>query len=162
MNDKIKIILIGRSMCGKTTMTQFLTNEEIKYHKTQTVQIVNHNMIDTPGEYIERRYFRGALMVTSADADVIVLVQAANEGGTMFPPAYAANYAKPCIGVVTKADLAQSEEDIENAKAFLRLAGAKDIFVTSSYDGTGFEGFIEWLDRYEEEKEKKEAAKKKK
>ncbi len=56
-------------------------------------------MIDTPGEYLERRYFRGALMVTAADADTIVLVQDATEKGSMFPPAYSSMFAKPCVGL---------------------------------------------------------------
>ena len=43
-----KIILIGRSGVGKTTLTQALKNEKIEYHKTQ---YVNHFdvIIDTPG-----------------------------------------------------------------------------------------------------------------
>ncbi|MCI6174914.1 MAG: EutP/PduV family microcompartment system protein, partial [Clostridiales bacterium] len=56
-----RIILIGRSTAGKTTLCQRLNHEELNYCKTQTVQIINRNMIDTPGEYLERRGFRGAL-----------------------------------------------------------------------------------------------------
>ena len=66
---KKRIILIGRSTAGKTTLCQRINNEELRYYKTQTVQVINQNMIDTPGEYLERRGFRGALVVTSADAD---------------------------------------------------------------------------------------------
>ena len=93
-------------------------------------------MIDTPGEYMERRGFWGALMVTSADADVVVLVQDATENGTMFPPAYSSMFAKPIVGVVTKKDLA-TEEQVENAKKYLRLAGAKEIFAASGVTGEG-------------------------
>ena len=46
---KRRIILIGRSAAGKTTLCQRINHEELKYHKTQTVQILNQNMIDTPG-----------------------------------------------------------------------------------------------------------------
>ena len=107
MEEKRKrIILIGRSTAGKTTLCQRINHEDLAYHKTQTVQIVNQTMIDTPGEYLERRYFRGALMVTATDADIIVLVQDATENGTMFPPAYNTQFAKPTLGVVTKSDLA--------------------------------------------------------
>ena len=95
MEEKRKrIILIGRSTAGKTTLCQRINHEDLAYHKTQTVQIVNQTMIDTPGEYLERRYFRGALMVTATDADFIVLVQDATENGTMFPPAYNTQFAK--------------------------------------------------------------------
>ena len=59
---KKRIILIGRSGCGKTTLCQYLNHEAIRYHKTQTIQIINNTMIDTPGEYLERTNLRGALM----------------------------------------------------------------------------------------------------
>ena len=52
---KKRIILIGRSTAGKTTLCQRINNEELRYYKTQTVQVINQNMIDTPGEYLERR-----------------------------------------------------------------------------------------------------------
>lgn len=144
MERKKRIILIGRSAAGKTTLCQAINHEDLKYHKTQTVQVVNQNMIDTPGEYLERTYMRGALMVTSTDADLIVLVQDATENGTMFPPAYTSMFAKPTIGVVTKSDLATARQ-IEDAKQYLVMAGAGRLFVTSSVDGSGISGLLEHL-----------------
>lgn len=141
-----KVILIGRSMAGKTTLCQYINHEDLNYHKTQTVQLLGGNMIDTPGEYLERGYLRGALTVTAVDADIIILVQQANEEGTMFPPGYASTYAKPCIGIVTKSDLG-SEKQVENAIKYLKLAGAGEVFVTSSYEGSGFEELMEYFDR---------------
>ena len=49
-----KIILIGRSECGKTTLTQALKGEKIHYHKTQYVNRFDV-IIDTPGEYIQTK-----------------------------------------------------------------------------------------------------------
>lgn len=145
MEKKKRIILIGRSAAGKTSLCQRISNEELKYHKTQTVHVVNQSMIDTPGEYLERRYFRGALVVSATDADVIVLVQDATEGGSMFPPAYSSTFAKPCVGVVTKQDLATPQQ-VENAKKYLKAAGAGEIFVVSSVTGEGVEALVERLD----------------
>ena len=139
-----RIILIGRSTAGKTTLCQRINHEDLAYHKTQTVQIVNQTMIDTPGEYLERRYFRGALMVTATDADIIVLVQDATENGTMFPPAYNTQFAKPTLGVVTKSDLATPKQ-VETAKKFLQMAGANKIFVTSSVSGEGVDELLKFL-----------------
>ena len=62
----------------------------------------------------------------------------------MFPPGYSSTFAKPCIGVVTKADLAE-EKQIEDAKKYLQNAGAREIVVTSSFAGTGFEELMEFL-----------------
>lgn len=137
-NRKKRVMLIGNTGAGKTTLTQFLSKQELKYSKTQTVQIVNENIIDTPGEYLAYSYFRGTMMVTACDADIIIFVQDASAATTMFPPAYSSLFGKPALGVVTKADLA-TEEQIEKAKKYLLMAGASKIFVTSSYEGSGFE-----------------------
>ena len=142
---KKRIILIGRSTAGKTTLCQRINNEELRYYKTQTVQVINQNMIDTPGEYLERRGFRGALVVTSADADIILMVQDATEGGTMFPPLFCSMFSgKPCVGIVTKADLA-SEEQIQRAKQYLKDAGAGELYVTSAVTGDGVNKLVEDL-----------------
>lgn len=145
MERKKRIILIGRSAAGKTTLCQRINNEELKYRKTQTVQVINQSMIDTPGEYLERRYFRGALMVTATDADIIVLVQDATENGSMFPPAYSSMFAKPAVGVVTKQDLA-TEQQVAHAKQYLKAAGAGELFVVSSVTGEGVEALVKHLD----------------
>lgn len=137
-NEKkpLRMILIGHTYAGKTTLCQYINHESLRYYKTQTVQVINNTLIDTPGEYIERTYMRGALMVTSTDADLIALVQCATDQDTIFPPAYSSLYAKPCIGIITKADAAD-EAQIARAHEYLRLAGAREIFVTSTYTGQG-------------------------
>ena len=47
-----KLVLMGRSEAGKTTLTQALKGEEIRYYKTQYVQYYE-SFIDTPGEYAQ-------------------------------------------------------------------------------------------------------------
>lgn len=149
-DKKKRIILIGRSMAGKTTLCQYISHQDLKYHKTQTVQLLNDNLIDTPGEYLERNYLRGALTVTAVDADIIALVQQADEAGTMFPPGYSSTFGKPCVGIVTKSDLA-SPEQIEQAKSYLVLSGAQKVFVTSSYEGSGFDDVLRYFETDESE-----------
>lgn len=144
-----RIILIGRSAAGKTTLCQRMNHEELRYCKTQTIEVVRETMIDTPGEYLQRMNFRGALLVTAADVDIIVMVQAATDTMNWFPPAYNTQFAKPAVGVVTKADLA-ADEEVERAKEYLRAAGAEKIFVTSSVDGRGVDELLEYLE-YEKE-----------
>ena len=138
-----KIILIGRSECGKTTLTQALRGETVTYHKTQYVNRFDV-IIDTPGEYLQRRYFRGALMVTSVEADIILFVQDATEDTTWFPPSYNTQFGKPALGIVTKADIATPEQ-IETAKHFLTVAGASKLFVTSSVSGEGVDELLKYL-----------------
>lgn len=143
-NGPKRVILIGRSTAGKTTMCQYIAQEDLHYHKTQTVQVIQDTLIDTPGEYLESRRFRGSLTTTAADADMVVLVQDATESGTMFWPAYTSMFAKPAIGVVTKSDIA-TEKQIETAKKYLLMAGAGKLFVTSSMTGAGFDELLEYL-----------------
>lgn len=147
MDHKKIIILIGRSSAGKTTFCQYMNKEDMIYHKTQTIQIINGNIIDTPGEYLERGRMRGALTVASVDADIILLVQDATENGTMFPPAYAASFAKPSIGLVTKEDIA-TKEQVADAVHFLEMAGVDKVFVISSTKGTGFGELFEYLNSF--------------
>ena len=48
-----KIILMGRSECGKTTLTQAMRGERINYHKTQYIN--NYDIIiDTNGNLLDR------------------------------------------------------------------------------------------------------------
>lgn len=141
---KQRMMLIGRSAAGKTTLCQCINHEDLRYHKTQTVQIINKNMIDTPGEYLERFNMRGALIVTSTDADIIVLVQDATESGTMFPPYFNTMFTKPIVGVVTKCDIA-TQTQMEQAGKYLDAAGAKEIYYVSSVTGQGVDRLVERL-----------------
>ncbi len=140
-----KVMLIGRSGAGKTTICQFLNNQELRYHKTQNVQIVGQNMIDTPGEYTERRFRYGSLQVTSTDAEIVVFVKDATETGSMFAPGFASMFGKPSVGIISKKDLA-NEEMIEKARIFLRQAGVTESFAVSAITGEGFEQMISYIE----------------
>lgn len=132
-----KTMLIGRTSCGKTTLIQKLMNEEVKYKKTQSV-IYKSKIIDTPGEYVENKMFYKSLLVLSADAKIIVLVQSAVDGATLFPPKFSTMFSKKeIIGVITKTDLENA--NIERSKRFLLEAGATEIFTIGLNDEKGLE-----------------------
>lgn len=140
-----RVIFIGSVGSGKTTISQVLSNQELAYKKTQMVEIVDSKIIDTPGEYLDRVQMRGALMITSADVDVICLIQSAVDEKTMIPPGYAGSFAKPVIGIVTKKDIAEKEQ-IDLAINKLKNAGAERCFVVSSYSKEGMEELIAYLE----------------
>ena len=98
-----KIILMGRSECGKTTLRQALKGDTLHYHKTQ---YVNHFdvVIDTPGEYAETNRLGYALALYSYEADVVGLVINAEEPYSLFPPNIVAQSMRPVIGIVTQID----------------------------------------------------------
>lgn len=137
-----KLILIGRSEAGKSTLIQKLRKEEIHYHKTQYVDYTE-SIIDTPGEYIEDRQFGGALALYSCEADVIGLLMSATEPFSLFPPNLVGMATRPVVGIVTKCD--HKDAVPERAKGWLELCGCKKIFFTSSYNNEGIDEILSFL-----------------
>lgn len=137
-----KIILMGRSECGKTTLTQALRGETITYRKTQ---YVNHFdvVIDTPGEYAENRMLSRALALFSYEADIVGLLLSATEPYSLYGPNITACATREVIGIVTKTDCPDADPD--RAERWLRLAGCKKIFRTSSVTGEGISDILEYL-----------------
>lgn len=133
-----KIMLVGRTGAGKTTFCQALYGEELHYQKTQAVEII-HSAIDTPGEYLENRRLYRALIVTAAEADLMVLLQDCTDEQCWFAPEFAGMFGKPAIGLVTKTDLAESEQALRSAEEKLVLAGCQKIFRVSSKEQTGMD-----------------------
>lgn len=138
-----KIILIGKSGSGKTTLTRKLMNEALDYKKTQSIEYCN-NIIDTPGEYLENRSYYKALLVTSLDADAILLLQDVCDSECYFPPGYAHMFNKPTIGVITKIDM--NSQNPEAAIRCLLNAGVEKIYKISAYTGEGLEDLIKYLE----------------
>lgn len=139
-----KIILMGRSECGKTTLLQAIHKEEIRYHKTQEI-IHYDDAIDTPGEYIDQSGLWRACITAACDADIIVLAHDAGNAMGRLPVAFNMTFAKPTIGVITKID-GKTEAQIEVARNFLKLSGAHPILETSAYTGQGIDELVELIE----------------
>lgn len=137
-----KIILMGRSECGKTTLRQALKGDTLHYHKTQ---YINHYdvVIDTPGEYAENHILGRALALYSYEADVVGLLISATESYSLFPPCVTAVSTRPVIGIVTQID--EKDANPDQAEAWLRLAGCEIVYRVSSYTGEGIWQIIDYL-----------------
>lgn len=137
-----KIILIGRSEAGKTTLIQALKGEKIQYHKTQ---YVNHFdvLIDTPGEYIESKIFGGALAMYTFESQVVGLLLSATEPYSLYSPCITPLANRDVIGIVTKTD--HKNANPKQAEEWLRLAGCQKVFHVSSYTGDGVWQILEYL-----------------
>ena len=144
-----KVMLIGRIGCGKTTLCQRLFGQELVYKKTQAIEVVGGDAIDTPGEYVESRAFYRALTVTAVDADVILALQDCTDSESRFAPGMRAMFQKPLIGIVTKMDQCTDPFEAERAKAYLELAGADPILSLSSKTGEGIEALLEAIENAE-------------
>ena len=132
-----KLLLIGRSGCGKTTLTQALRGETPHYQKTQSM-IFNDFLIDSPGEYAENHDLASALALYSYEADVVALLIAADDDYSLFPPCITCLVNREVIGIVTKIDKA----DPHRAEGWLRLSGCKDVFFVNSHTGEGTNNII--------------------
>lgn len=137
-----KIVLMGRSECGKTTLTQALKGEKIRYHKTQYINNFDV-VIDTPGEYAQTKNLGYALALYSYEADVVGLLIAANEQYSLFPPNITCMVNRDVIGIVTKIDAPDAKP--EQAERWLRLSGCKNIFFVNSTANEGIAEILEYL-----------------
>lgn len=141
-----KVILIGRSESGKTTLTQALTNKGIRYEKTQIVQRGDF-IIDTPGEYIQTRNFGGALAVYAYESDIVGLLISADEPFSLFPPNITSMANRLVVGIVTGID--KKEARIDRAENWLKLAGCKKIFKVSPTTGEGIDELRNFLSNFD-------------
>lgn len=121
----MKLMLVGKTGSGKTTLAQRINGMDINYKKTQMI-LFEDNIIDTPGEYIENKFYYKALAVTASNADIIAFVQSALDEDTLFPPKFSTMFTgKRIIGIITKKDL---QLESSNAENFLKCAGAEEIY----------------------------------
>jgi ethanolamine utilization protein EutP len=137
-----KIILMGRSEAGKTTLTQALKGEKITYNKTQYINYYDV-IIDTPGEYLQTGKLGRALALYSYEADVVGLLASSTEPFSLYPPNITSMVNRDVIGIVTKID--KDEGDRGRATRWLKNAGCKTIFYVNSKTGEGVADILEYL-----------------
>lgn len=138
-------MLLGAIGSGKTTFRQQLSKTETAYAKTQTVFLAD-GILDTPGEYLEHGRFNHALLLTSYDADLVLMFQSATATETKLPPGFATFFTKPVLGIVSKIDIATPDE-IRRARELLALACAYEVAEISSITGEGFDTLLPRLHR---------------
>lgn len=128
-----KMMLIGRTDSGKTTLADVLQKGYSDARKTQSIERIG-SVIDTPGEFSENRRLYRALLITSYDTDVVAMVMDISENHTLFPPNFALAFNRDVIGIVTKAD---KDASPDHAITSLEKAGAKRVFIVSAISGEG-------------------------
>lgn len=137
-----KIIFMGRTGCGKTSLTQAIRGRKMEYHKTQYINY-HDVVIDTPGEYAENHHLARALALYSYEADVVGLLLSATENYSLYSPNITCMANREVIGIVTKIDA--DDGNPERAARWLRLSGCEKVFFVSSKTGEGIEELLEFL-----------------
>ena len=133
-------------------MTQALRGEEIKYYKTQYVNYLD-TVIDTPGEYTERRETSGALALYAYEADVVGLVLSANEPYSIFSPCLTSMVNREVIGIISGRD--KPDGNVERVARWLKRAGCKKIFPLSAVTGEGIDKLLDYLSEDDKKENKK-------
>ena len=138
-----KLFLMGRSEAGKTSLTQALKGEDLHYIKTQYTN-TNDTTIDSPGEYAESKRFSVGLACFSFEADVVAIVQAADEPFNLFSSNLRAFILRPVIGIITKTDSPYA--NIPMVRQWLENAGCDRIFLINNVTREGIPELLEYLE----------------
>ena len=138
-----KLFLMGRSEAGKTSLTQALKGEDLHYEKTQYVNTAQ-DTIDSPGEYAESKVCGVGLACFSFEADVVAIVQAADEPFSLFGANCRSFILRPLIGIITKVDSPYA--NIPMVKQWLTNAGCERIFMINNATREGVDELLEYLE----------------
>lgn len=137
-----KLFLMGRSEAGKTSLTQALKGEELHYVKTQYTNTAD-DTIDSPGEYAESKRFSVGLACFSFEADVVAIVQAADEPFNLFSASSHCFILRPLIGIITKVDSPYA--NVPMIKQWMQNAGCERIFIVNNKTREGIHELMEYL-----------------
>ena len=140
-----RLILVGKSGAGKTTLSQALLGQEMIHMKTQCTEY-HEKIIDIPGEYLENPRFYNAIITMAFDADIMILVCDVNSQDYYLPPNFGNMFNLKVIGVITKTDLIHDEKTLEKVKDVLSQAGASQIFKVSAITDVGIDVLRELLE----------------
>ena len=138
-----KLFLMGRSEAGKTSLTQALKGEELHYVKTQYTT-TDDDTIDSPGEYADSNRFSVGLACFSFEADLVAIVQAADEPFSLFSPSSRSFIRRPFIGIITKVDSPYA--NVPMVRQWMENAGCERIFVVNNVTREGVAELLEYLE----------------
>ncbi|WP_218961389.1 EutP/PduV family microcompartment system protein [Desulfobotulus mexicanus] len=131
-----RVLLIGENGVGKTALIEALSGQRPATRRPMALEFCGP-FINTPGEFLENRRFYPAIITTSADCDMVLMVQDATRISSLFPPQFATLFTRRVLGVISRAEA--PENQVERAKRFLQNAGANEIVCWNTETGEGLE-----------------------
>lgn len=140
---KKRIMVIGPTNSGKTTLIHELNEEKRPLKKTQNL-IYGKNTIDVPGAYIENPWMYKYLISAVQDASHILILIDSSVSAAVYPPGFAKVFRCPVIGVITKTDL--KSENMDMCIQQLKQIGIEEpYFKISVHHGEGINELKEFL-----------------
>lgn len=107
---KKRVMVIGPTNCGKTTLVNALNDYSGPLRKTQDI-IYGKNTIDVPGSYIENTWMYKHIIAAAQDASHVLVLVDQSRCVSKYPPGFAKSFRCPVIGVITKTDLMPENEE---------------------------------------------------
>lgn len=148
---KKRIMVIGPTGCGKTTLVNALNDYDGPLRKTQNI-IYKEKTMDVPGSYIENAWMYKHLIAASQDASHVLIIIDQSRRDDVYSPGFAKVFQCQVIGVITKCDLAAGNEEAAIQK-LKRLGVAEPYFKINVPDGSGMAELKEFLFQNTEVKE---------
>ncbi len=140
---KKRIMIVGPTQAGKSTLANVLNEAARPLKKTQDV-IYGKNTMDTPGAYIENASMYRYLIATAQTASHVLILVDQSRPTEVYPPGFAKSFNCPVIGVITKSDLAAENAGL-CAEQLKRIGVLEPYFRISLKDSTGVEALKEYL-----------------
>lgn len=131
-----KVMLVGECGSGRSAIIRALSGGGYTPRRALAVEY-HGQFIHPPGEFLENRRFYPALITSSADCELVALVQDATRNSSLFPPKFAFAFNRPALGIISKSDA--SGADLRRAERFLANAGITEIISISTESGLGLE-----------------------
>ena len=140
---KKRIMVIGPSRCGKTTLVNDLNNYHGELRRTQDM-IYGENTIDVPGSYIENSWMYKHIIAAAQDASHVLILIDQSRCIDVYPHGFSRSFRCPVIGVITKCDLMPENE--ENCLRQLKMIGILEPYFRISFSkGIGIDDLKKYL-----------------
>ncbi len=140
---KKRVMVIGPTGCGKTTLVNALNDDDGPLKKTQNI-IYKDNTIDVPGSYIENAWMYKHLIAASQDASHVLILVDQSKCADVYSPGFAKAFRCPVIGVITKSDSMKENEDL-CIKQLKKIGVVEPYYKISVHSGTGMKSLKEKL-----------------
>lgn len=140
---KNRVMVIGPTGCGKTTLVNALNDQEGPLRKTQNI-IYKAKTIDVPGAYIENAWMYKHLIAAAQDASHVLILIDQSRCDDVYSPGFAKVFQCPVIGVITKSDLGSENEELAVRK-LKKLGITEPYFKVSVPEGTGIKALKDYL-----------------
>lgn len=140
---KKRVMVIGPTKCGKTTLVNSLNDYDGPLRRTQDI-IYGKNTIDVPGSYIENTWMYKHLIAVAQDASHVLILVNQSRCDNVYSPGFAKSFRCPVIGVITKIDLMKENEEL-CYKKLKQIGVSEPYYKISVPSGIGIEALKEHL-----------------